>query len=94
MIKNVNEFKYLGVILDITLTFKSHIKKMSHIYNLSNFRHIRNSLTVEASKTYFNAMILSYYHYCILCWSQASKSVLKSIRSLHKQALKILDRKS
>ena len=52
------------------------------------------SLTVEASKTYFNAMILSYYHYCISCWSQASKSVLKPIRSLHKQALKILDRKS
>lgn len=96
MIKNVNEFKYLGVILDPNLTFKSHIKKMSHVlkYNLSNFRHIRNSLTVEASKIYFNAMILSYFHYCISCWSQASKSVLKPIRSLHKQALKILDRKS
>lgn len=96
IIKNVNEFKYLGVILDPTLTFKSHVKKMSHTlkYNLSNFRNIRNSLTVEASKTYFNAMVLSYYNYCISCWSQASASVLKPIRSLHKQALKILDRKS
>ena len=96
LIKNVNEFKYLGVTLDSTLTFKSHIKKMSQKlkYNLLNFKHIRNSLTVEASKTYFNAMILAYCHYCMSCWSQASTSVLKPIRSLHKQALKILDRKS
>ena len=47
---------------------------------------------MASAKTYFNAMILSYYHYRISCWFQASKSVLKPIRSLHKQALKILDR--
>uniref|UniRef100_A0A3Q3LKN7 Reverse transcriptase domain-containing protein n=1 Tax=Labrus bergylta TaxID=56723 RepID=A0A3Q3LKN7_9LABR len=95
MIKKVDEFKYLGVTLDHNLTFKSHIKKMCHKvkYNIANFRHIRNSLTVEASKMYLNAMIFSCFHYCISCWSQANKTVLKPIRSLHKQALKTLDRK-
>ena len=28
------------------------------------------------------------------CWSQASKTIFKPIRTLHKQALKVLDRKS
>ena len=71
-IKNVDEFKYLGVILDSTLTFKKHIKNMCHIlkYNIANFRHIRNSLTTEAAKTYLNAMILSYIQHCISYWSQ------------------------
>lgn len=52
---------------------------MCHVLknNIADFRHIRNSLTIEASKSYLNAMILSYFHYCI--------------RSLHKQALTVVD---
>ncbi len=42
-IEIVSEIKYLGVLLDSNLNFKSHIKKMTKTikYNLANFRHIR-----------------------------------------------------
>lgn len=95
-LKNVEEFKYLGVILDSTLSFKKHIKKLGNTvkYSISNFRHIRNSLTVDAAVTYVNAMIMSHLHYCLSSWSQANKTVLRSIDSLYKQALKVLDRRS
>lgn len=44
----VSEFKYLGVVLDSTLSFKNHVKKVVQVikFNLQNFRHIRNNLTL------------------------------------------------
>ena len=60
---DVEQFKYLGVTLDPTLSFKGHVKKLSNTlkHNLANFRYIRNSLTIEASSTYLNAMIISHF---------------------------------
>lgn len=88
-IKNVHEFKYLGVTLDLTLNFKKHVKKLANSlkYNIANYRHIRNSLTTEASSTYLNAMILSHLSYCMTSWSQAGKSTLRPLESLYKNAL-------
>ncbi len=93
LIKNVDHFKYLGVSVDPTLSFKKHIKKMCHVlkYNTANFCLIRNSLTTEAAKIYLNAMILSYIQYCVTCWSQANKTVLNPSRPLYGQAPKVPD---
>lgn len=92
----VTEIKYLGVHLDQTLSFKKHIKRMCNSikYNISIFRHIRNSLTTEASFMYFNAMISPHITYCLSCWSQANENTLKPLRSVYNQALKVLDRKA
>ena len=94
-IDNVDIFKYLGVTLDPTLSFKKHVKKLRNTlnFNLANFRYIRNSLTVEASSMYLNAMIIPHLLYCITSWSQSNKTVLKSLESLYKSALKIHDKK-
>ena len=75
--------------LDSNLTFESYIT-----FNIVKFRHIRNSLTIVASETFLHAMIFSHLHYCISCWSQASKTVLKPIEIIFKQALNVFDRKS
>lgn len=63
-------------------------------FNLANFRHIRNNLTTEASKLYFNAMILSHMNYCLTSWTQTGRTTLKPVERLYKQALKTLDKKS
>ncbi len=91
MIKNAGEFKYLGVILDPNLTFKKYFFffLMAYVlrFNISKFRHIRNSLTTKAAKTYLNAMIVSYMRYCMPCRIQASQTAPSLIRSLCRQAL-------
>ncbi len=48
-------FKYLGVTLDPTLSFKNHVKKISKIVNFSlhNFRQIRPSLPENAAQCFF-----------------------------------------
>ena len=62
----VKEFKYLGVILDSTLSFKNHVKKISKTikFNLLNFKQIRPSLTVNAARMFMHAMIFSHIEYC------------------------------
>lgn len=95
-IKNVNEIKYLGLILDSNLGFKSHIKNLGNKvkFNLMNYKHIRNSLSTEASNTYLNTMIVPHFLYCMSSWSQACKTSLKPLESLYKRAIKIHDKKS
>ncbi len=91
----VTEFKYLGVILDPTLSFRKHIKKVCNSvkYGLANFRQIRNSLTDSAALMFFHSMILSHIDYCLPSWSLACSTALKPIESLYKKGLKILDKK-
>uniref|UniRef100_A0A3P9HG26 ribonuclease H n=1 Tax=Oryzias latipes TaxID=8090 RepID=A0A3P9HG26_ORYLA len=94
-IQSVSEYKYLGITIDTQLTFKSHIKKVvnSIKFNLSNFRHLRNNLTLEAAKLYYNAMIVSQMTYCMTSWASACRTILKPLQTVHKPALKTLDKK-
>ena len=54
VIQTVTHFKYLGIILDTTLSFKKQVRKVMQItkYNLANFRYIRNCLTTPVAKLY------------------------------------------
>lgn len=91
----VTECKYLGIILDSTLTFKKQVKKVTQTvkHNLANFKYIRNCLNTEAAKLFFNAIIMSHLTYCITSWTQTYDTNLKPIHSVYKQALKVLDKK-
>ena len=92
----VSEFKYLGLLIDSQLSFKSHVKKEGHRvkFNLSNFRFIRNSMTTDAAKIYMHAMIMSHFTYCLTSFAQANKTALKPLETLYKRTQKVLDRKS
>ena len=63
----LSEFRYLGVTLGSTLSFRKHIKKLSNSvqYNLANFRQIRNSLTSSAALMFLQCMIFSHIDYCL-----------------------------
>lgn len=92
----VNEVKYLGVLLDSTLSFKKHVKMISRIikYNVANFNQIRRSMTDQAAMMYLHCMIFSHIGYCITTWSLTGVTILKPIERLYKRALKILDKKT
>lgn len=91
----VNEFKYLGVMLDSALSFKSHVKMVSNTvkYNLYNFKQIRRSLTEGAAMMFLHTMIFSHIDYCLTSWSLAGATTLKPVESLYKKSLKVLDKK-
>ena len=91
----VPKLKYLGIILDSTLSFRSHIKLISRRvkYNVVIFRSIRNCMSTQAAKMYLHSMIISHLTYCMTSYSQACSTTLTPLESLYKQALKILDKK-
>lgn len=39
-------------------------------------------------------MIIPHINYCISCWSQASETAVKPLKSLYNQAVKVLDKKT
>jgi len=94
-IKVVSEFKYLGIILDSKLTFKSQIKQVCNRvkFNIANFCFIQSHLSTEAAKMFMYSMVLPHITYCLTTWSQAKKTMLKPLESLYKQTIKIFDKK-
>lgn len=61
----MKEFQYLWVLLNSTLTFEAHIKKVCKTlgFNLSNIRFIRGlkgDLSIEAATLYAHAMIFTH----------------------------------
>lgn len=91
----VEEFKYLGVTLDPTLSFKKHIKLTANKikFNLHNFKQIRPSMTTNSAKMFLHSMIFSHIEYCITTWSLSGDTILKPIEMLFKKSIKIFDQK-
>ena len=91
----VTEYKYLGIMIDSRLSFKSQVKRVCDRvkFSLSNFGSIRCQPSPEAAKMYMHSMISSQMMYCFTTWSRAGISQLKPLQSLHKQVIKTPDKK-
>lgn len=61
----ISDFKYLGVHINNSLTFKLHI-------NLANFRYAHSCMSTKAAKKFLHSMIFSHITYCLTTWSQAT----------------------
>lgn len=66
-IEEVNDFKFLGVILDPELKFDKHVKKLCKTVktNLNCFRMIRHYIPLKAAQLFMHAMIFSHLSYCM-----------------------------
>ena len=65
-IECVHVFKYLGVILDNSLTFDSHI---DYIYNESSkkvgaIRKVRECMDHETAQKLYKSLVLLHFDYC------------------------------
>ncbi|CAB4008026.1 Hypothetical predicted protein, partial [Paramuricea clavata] len=65
-IKQVEQFTYLGVVLDKHLNWKDHVEEMSMNIGtrLKIMSRIRAFLTLEAAKAVYNGLILPIFDYC------------------------------
>ena len=95
LMENSKEQKFLGVIIDNKLNFKSHIselcKKASQkiasspaLSRLSSYPH--NS----EKKLIFNSIIKSQFSYCPLVWMFCSRTSNNMINKLHERSLRII----
>lgn len=49
-------------------------------FTVSNFTSIRNNLTRESAKQYFDTMIMSHMSYCLTTWASACKTTLSQLK--------------
>ena len=91
-IKEVNNFKYLGVILDNKLEWSLHIsniiKKLSMIAGL--FYKIRLSCPKYLFKTIYHSLFQSNLVYGINIWSASTKSNIKKLQIIQNRAIRNL----
>lgn len=91
-LEEVNNFKYLGVILDKNLSWDSHIKKLlsglSAICGL--FKKISSFVPISSKLSIFHSLFQSRLLYGILIWGPTYKSKLKKIQSIQNKAIKNL----
>lgn len=92
MLDEVSIYRYLGVKIDSSLTFKTHvngiIKNVSHkIYQLGK---IRKYLTVKASEMVYKSTILPLFDVGDTFYDSASKALLNKLQNLQNRALRLI----
>jgi hypothetical protein len=73
-LKNVTETKFLGLIIDDTLTWKRHIEYLKKKMSLACFalRNIKDTVSLDALKLIYFANVHSIISYGIILWSDSS----------------------
>ena len=88
LIKQVNEFSFLG------LTVNNHMDWNSHITNISNkitktmgiMNRIKKSIPQQILNLMYNSLILPHIYFCITAWGFKCKRIF----TLQKKALRII----
>lgn len=88
----VNGIKYLGCILDNTLSFKTHVeyihKKISK--KLFFFSRIASNLTLATKITVYNSIIQPHFDYCASLIYLANKKCIEDLQKLQNRGMRII----
>ena len=88
----VEVVKFLGVIIDCKLNWKSHVsyiaQKISRSLGVIN--RVKRSLPKHVLLMLYNSMIYPHLTYCCIIWGSGYKSTLSCLVNLQKRALRII----
>ena len=91
-LKQVDNVKFLGVIIDEKLSWDSHITYLETKLKLSIviIKRIKRFIPVTEYEMIYNALFLSHLTYCITSWGGTSKTKLSKIFSIQKRCIRLL----
>ena len=91
LIKHVKEVKLLGIIIDRTLSWDMHIKRIiTKIGNiLSMIRRCSKYLTTQITKQVIQALVLSHMDYCTVVWSNTSLANIRKLQLIQNKAARV-----
>ena len=91
-ISRVNKSKSVGVMVDENLTWSEHIntiaKKVSSA--IAGLRQIRPSVTFDTLVTIYKSLILPFFDYCDVLWTNANKGGLDRLQKLQNRAARVI----
>ena len=84
--------KYLGLLVDEDLKFKSHINKVSGVIsrNLGIISRARYLLNRKLLILLYNSLVLPYLSYCLIIWGSNYESNLNPIVIAQKRAIRLI----
>lgn len=87
-IEQVNEFNFLGILLDECLTWNPHVNKIACKISVINgtLSRLKKFLPHDILKTIYNALVQPHLNYGVLLWGKNSKRIHK----LQKWALRAI----
>ena len=89
-------FKFLGLYLDMKLTWSYHLNRIrSKISSaIGVLFRLRNKLTCSVSRIIYLSLCLPYLQYCNTLWSSCSSSKLQFIFTAQKKIVRLILRKN
>jgi exonuclease III len=91
-IERKTEARFLGVIVDEKMTWKSHITaikiKMSRYIGI--MYRLRGVLPIQARKQIFHSFVQSHLNYCSLIWGFSSKSNIEALFTKQKKGIRAI----
>uniref|UniRef100_A0A672G3Z8 Reverse transcriptase domain-containing protein n=1 Tax=Salarias fasciatus TaxID=181472 RepID=A0A672G3Z8_SALFA len=92
-IERVHEVKFLGVLIDEHLTWKSHTERVKTKLSqtVAVLHKLKESLNKNALLLLYNSLIIPHLTYCIEVWGNACKTYLDPICILQKRALRVVN---
>lgn len=88
----VNEIKYLGLVIDSSLSFKSHLEYICKKINkkLYFFSKIRKNLSVLSAIKIFNVMIRPHFEYCSSILFMFNAEMMNRLQKLQNRGMRII----
>ena len=91
-IHEVDQIKYLGVILDRNQNWNHHVEYL--VTKLSSaagiMYRIRNSLPMDARLLVYNTLAASYLQYSITAWGTCSSTILNKLQSIQNRMIRYM----
>ena len=91
-IEYVNEYKYLGLLIDNKLKFSRHMNMINNRLSkiVGTAYSLRDTLNLSAAKTFYYTMFFSILSYCIAIWGGSSKTSINDLQITQNKIVRIL----
>ena len=91
-LQTVSEVRYLGVLIDSTLSFKGHIDSItSKAYGaLSTLRKVQTYLPLNTRKLLYRSLVLPHLEYCPSVWDPSSTELSSKIERVQNRAMRTI----
>lgn len=91
-IENVPEIKFLGLMIDNKLSWKTHIRHITTKVSksLAIMNRVKHVLDYHALHTLYCSLILPYLTYCVEVWGNNYKTSIQSLFHLQKKVIRII----
>lgn len=92
IIEQIDNLKYLGVLIDNKLNFNEHITKCCSKLNSSIFvlKLLANYCDIKMLLNVYYAIVFSHLNYCISVWANSCVKSLKKVFTAQKKAIRAI----